>query len=258
MVHASIPYAFDLDFNAEAKAEEEVELEPTITVFEHEAKMAELERRIRAEAHATGRQEAMDEGANQLAEETQSLTAVAQRLLTQLDDEIGRREERGVRIAIAAARKLARRLLDKEPLGEVETLFRACLAPMFDASHLVVRIRPEHLDAIHDRLQAIAAAQGFEGRLVFLGDEEMAPGDARIEWADGGVARSQADLETSLDGLIEDYLAAKHHPPTLAPTQQAPAAVVAPPEEPKAQLPNETAQTNTTPLASPMEGAFDE
>lgn len=241
MVHASIPYAFDLDFDAETRAKEEVEVEPTITVFEHEAQMAELERRVRAQAHEAGRQQAIEEGAGQLAEETQNLTAVAQRLLNQLDDEIGRREERAVRIAIAAARKLARRLMDKEPLGEVETLFRACLAPMFDASHLVVRIRPEHLDAIQERLQAIASAQGFEGRLIFLGDEDMAAGDSRIEWADGGVARSQADLETALDGLIESYLAAKHHPPSPAAGSTAPAS-----------------SPSSTPITNPMEGAFDE
>ena len=35
------------------------------------------------------------------------------------------------------------------------------------------------------------AARGFEGRLVVLAEPEIAPGDCRIEWADGGVVRDQ-------------------------------------------------------------------
>lgn len=206
---APAPYMFDLDFDAEHRAKDEVEVEPTISLYDHEAQMAALERRVREEAHAAGRQEAIDEGSNALAEETQRLTGVATTLLTRLDGEIGMREERAVRIAVTVAKKLARRLLEKEPVGEVENLFRSCLAPMFDASHLVVRMNDQHVDQIRERLEGIAAGQGFEGRLIFMGEEDFAPGDARIEWADGGLARSQNDMEKDIDALVEGYLAAR-------------------------------------------------
>jgi flagellar assembly protein FliH len=236
---APAPYMFDLDFDAEHRAKEEVEVEPTISLYDHEAQMAALERRVREEAHAAGRQEAIDEGANALAEEAERLTGVATTLLTRLDAEIGMREERGVRIAITAAKKLARRLLEEEPIGEVETLFRACLAPMFDASHLVVRMNEGHVDQIRDRLEQIATSQGFEGRLVFLGEESYAPGDARIEWADGGLARSQHDMEKGIDLLVEGYLAARSNSADA-------------PELP--QTPNDDKQA----IIASMEGAHDE
>lgn len=202
-------YLFDLDFDAEHRVKDETDVEPTMSVYEHEAQMAALERRVRAEASEAGRQEALDEGSKALAEETERLTGVATTLLSQLDEEIGVREERAVRIAISAAKKLARRLLDAEPVGEVELLFRACLAPMFDASHLVVRMNAEHVDAVRERLEGIAEAHGFEGRLVFLGEEDFAPGDTQIDWADGGLARNQQEIEATIDGLVAGYLSAR-------------------------------------------------
>lgn len=214
---AASRYLFDLDFDAESRAKEEVETEPTISLYDHEAQMAALERRVRSEAHEAGRQEALDEGSKALAEETERLTGVVQAMLTRLDQEIAMREERAVRIAMAAAKKLARRLLATEPVGEVEALFRACLAPMFDASHLVVRMNADHVDAVRERLEKIAEAQGFNGRLIFMGEEDFAPGDTRIEWADGGLARSQDEIEKSIDDLIGDYLSARGVTPPSVP-----------------------------------------
>ncbi|MFK7793646.1 MAG: hypothetical protein AB8B88_13365, partial [Devosiaceae bacterium] len=52
-------YLFDLDFDNEHRQKEEAEAEPTISLYEHQAQMAALERRIREEAHASGRQEAL-------------------------------------------------------------------------------------------------------------------------------------------------------------------------------------------------------
>lgn len=206
---ASSRYLFDLDFDAENRVKDEVEVEPTISLYEHEAQMAALERKVRAEAHEAGRQEAVEAGSNALAEETQRLTSVVQSMLSRLDTEIGLREEGAVRIAVSAAKKLARRLLNAEPVGEVENLFRSCLAPMFDASHLVVRMNADHVDDVRERLEAIAATQGFEGRLIFMGEEDFAPGDTRIEWADGGLARSQDEIEKGIDDLVAGYLAAR-------------------------------------------------
>jgi len=217
---ASSRYLFDLDFDAENRVKDEVEVEPTISLYEHEAQMAALERKVRAEAHEAGRQEAVEAGSNALAEETQRLTSVVQSMLSRLDTEIGLREEGAVRIAVSAAKKLARRLLSAEPVGEVENLFRSCLAPMFDASHLVVRMNADHVDDVRERLEAIAATQGFEGRLIFMGEEDFAPGDTRIEWADGGLARSQDEIEKGIDDLVAGYLAARGRSSAPQPTDQ--------------------------------------
>ncbi len=47
-------------------------------------------------------------------------------------------------------------------------------------------------------MRRLAREHGFEGRLVVLGEPDMPPGDARLEWADGGVVRERARIEAAL------------------------------------------------------------
>ena len=48
---------------------------------------------------------------------------------------------------------------------------------------------------IRERLDAMTRARGFEGRLVVIAEPDVAIGDCRIEWADGGLARDRAETE---------------------------------------------------------------
>ncbi len=45
--------------------------------------------------------------------------------------------------------------------------------------------------------------RGFEGRLVILAEPEIALGDCRVEWADGGVIRDRAAIEAAIDDAVE-------------------------------------------------------
>jgi flagellar assembly protein FliH len=44
---------------------------------------------------------------------------------------------------------------------------------------------------------------------VVLSDPAMAPGDCRIEWADGGVARDRAATLAVIDDVVGRYVAAR-------------------------------------------------
>ena len=41
-------------------------------------------------------------------------------------------------------------------------------------------------------------SEGFEGRIVTMGEPEIPPGDIRLEWADGGIVRSQSRIEQAV------------------------------------------------------------
>ena len=72
-------------------------------------------------------------------------------------------------------------------------------APTGLAPALADRIRPD--------AEKLAHAQGFAGRLIVMGEPDFAGADCRIEWADGGVARDRASIETEIDTRLSRYIA---------------------------------------------------
>ncbi len=58
-------------------------------------------------------------------------------------------------------------------------------------------------------VEQIAHRYGFEGRLVILAEPEIAHGDCRIEWADGGVVLDRATTEAKIADLVEQYMASR-------------------------------------------------
>ena len=66
----------------------------------------------------------------------------------------------------------------------------------------MVRVHDGLVEEAEALVKRLARERGYEGRLVVLGDPDMAAGDARIEWADGGIVRERARIEASvLDAL---------------------------------------------------------
>jgi len=72
-----------------------------------------------------------------------------------------------------------------------------------------VHIGPDIYDLAKDRLEEIARARGFEGRLVVQAEEGLAPGDCRIEWTEGGVTRDEAATRAVIDDVVARYVAAR-------------------------------------------------
>jgi flagellar assembly protein FliH len=110
-------------------------------------------------------------------------------------------------------------LIAREPLADVAALVGDCFRHLVGVPHVVVRVDAALAAQAQDKLSAIARERGFEGRLVVLGEPEIAPGDCRIEWADGGVARDRAATEAAIADLVARYLAARRGfapPPTAS------------------------------------------
>ena len=80
---------------------------------------------------------------------------------------------------------------------------------MVTTPHVVVRIAPEIYDIAKAKLEEIAHGRGFEGRLVVLAEPDLAPGDCRIEWAEGGVAREEAATLAVVSDAVARYIAAR-------------------------------------------------
>ena len=72
-----------------------------------------------------------------------------------------------------------------------------------------MRVNDSLYAAAREKLDDIARAHGFEGKLVVLGEPSVGVGDCRIEWADGGVNREARAAEGAIGEAVTRYISAR-------------------------------------------------
>jgi flagellar assembly protein FliH len=97
--------------------------------------------------------------------------------------------------AMLFARKIAGRLIETAPVGAIEATARAIFNDLRGSPHVAVRVAPDLVDPCKERLIGLLKENGIESRLFVFPDPEIALGDCRIEWSDGGIVRDRARLE---------------------------------------------------------------
>jgi len=198
---ATAKYLFDEDFATGAK--------PTITVVEAERRRADAESQAYRKGFAAGQAQAQNEAAQRTTAALGVIADAMERLSKTLAGIEARLESEAVEVAVAVAGKLAPELIAREPIAEISALATDTFRHLVKAPHVVVHIGTDIYEAANSKLDEIAQARGFEGRLVVLSDAAMAGGDCRIEWADGGVSRDRAATLAVIDDLVARYMAAR-------------------------------------------------
>jgi flagellar assembly protein FliH len=190
--------------------------EPTITVAEHERLKAMAAAAARQEGHAAGRAEGEDAATARLARAMEQVAFALEGLRADLDGIQDAASGEALMFAHGIASQLAGRLMDDAPLALIEDAARRIFEDLRGQPHVAVRVADELLEPARERMQAIARERGFEGRLILLGEPEIAVGDVRIEWADGGVVRDRAAAERRMAEAVAQALAAGRLNPTQA------------------------------------------
>ncbi len=200
---AATKYLFDVDFAPGANPAER-----PVAPAEHARKLAEAESKAFSEGFATAERERVAEAERRTAAAFEQTGEALDRLSRGLAAIEGRLEAEAVEVAVAVGRKLAPELIAREPFIEVAALATDCFKQLAASPHVVVRVN----DALHAtarvRLDEMARARGFEGRLVVLAEADIAPGDCRIEWADGGLTRDVAATDSTITEAVGRYIAA--------------------------------------------------
>lgn len=200
-------FLFDTDFAPAA------EKRPAMTLSEHEARCAERESaayqrgiaaaEARIEAHA---QQMIATALGTISAGIDQLSRSLQVLEMQLENE-------AIDVAVAVGGKLAPELMSREPFAEVAALARDCFQHLISKPHVAVRVHDAVYETAKQQLDEIARSRGFDGRLVVLAEPELAPGDCKIEWADGGISRDRRHAETVIGEAVTRYVSARHaHP----------------------------------------------
>jgi flagellar assembly protein FliH len=183
----------------------------SMTLTEHALKLAEAE----AAARRSGYEEAQ---ADSLAEAERRVAGALERIavgLTAASDALHAIETRleceAVEVAIAVAKKLAPALMAREPFAEIAALASDCFRHLVTAPHIAVRVNDALYAAAREKLDDIVRACNFEGRLVLLAEPDIAAGDCRIEWADGGINRDSAAADAAISEAVAGYISARRN-----------------------------------------------
>lgn len=196
-------FLFDNDFGRSTRPPGAVQL------AEHQLALTEAESRGYRNGYAAAQAEAAAANERQMAAALGRAAASLQALARGLAATQAQLEAEAVEVAVAVASRLASALVAREPLAEMAALVSDCLMHLAGTPHVVVRVNEGIYDAASSKLQELAAAAGFGGRLIVMGEPSVAPGDCRVEWAEGGAIRDRAAVAALIAQAVERYLAAR-------------------------------------------------
>ncbi len=205
---APTKFLFDLDFagNAEHKPSE-----PMMTLAEHAVTLAEAETAAHRRGYAEAQSDSGVEADRRIAaalEQIAASVAVANEALQAIETRL---ECEAVEVAVAVARKLAPALIAREPFAEIAALASDCFKQLIAAPHIAVRVNDSLYATAREKLEDIVRARSFEGRLVVLAEPDIAEGDCRIEWADGGINRDRAAADAAIGEAVARYIGARRN-----------------------------------------------
>jgi flagellar assembly protein FliH len=182
--------------------------EPVITVAEHEKLVAMTAAAARQEGFTAGQAEAEDGFTAQLARALEQVAMAMELLRSDLDGIAAQASTEALRFGHGVGARLAGRLMDDAPLKLIDDAARRIFEDLRGQPHVAVRVADGLLEAARERMQAIAREKGFEGRLIVMGEPDIAIGDVRIEWADGGIVRDRAAAELRMAEALAQAFAA--------------------------------------------------
>jgi flagellar assembly protein FliH len=214
---APTKFLFDTDFAGGPKKP----VEPMITLAKHEVKLAEAETAGHQRGYVQAQNDAQVESDRRIAATLETIAksiAAASEALQAIE---ARLECEAVEVAVAVARKLAPTLVAREPFAEISALASDCFRQLIAAPHLVVRVNDAVYATAKDKLEDIARTRTFEGRLVVLAEPDIAVGDCRIEWADGGINRDSASAGAVIGEAVAGYIGARRNFAGLEPRRSA-------------------------------------
>lgn len=160
-----------------------------------------------AEGEAAGRQAAYGEHQQNLEQALRTIAQQLRAIATGQEHARVAASAEATELAVAIARKLAGRLIERQPLDQVEALVLRCMDDMRDEPRLVIRAAEPVVQQLDAKIDQLVAQSGFGGKVALVPDETMALTDCRINWADGSAERRQTALEQEVDQAVERYLA---------------------------------------------------
>jgi flagellar assembly protein FliH len=187
------------------------EKKPLMTLDDHAAKLKAAEAAAFARGVAQGAAETRVEAEQRSLAMIERIATTMSTLDKQIEAVEAKFETEAVEVAVAVAKKLAPELVATEPFAEIAALAVGCFRNLVKCPHVVVRVN----DALHETARAtldeIVRRLSPDTKLVLLAEPDIAPGDCRIEWADGGIERDTAATAAAIDEAVARYINARRN-----------------------------------------------
>lgn len=189
----------------------------------------------KAEAFAAGRAEAEAEQRTTEEQQIAQLLATISAQADTLRDARAAADEKIAQdagdLALSICRKILPTLSAQNALREIEGLVTRTITEMNEEPRLVIRVADSRLDDLQTRIERMSS--GFAGKLVLLGDDELAENDCSVLWADGGTERNLDRLWSEIDQVVAGLNDAQTEPSQTSPLDGLPGA-----EDPKEITPD--------------------
>lgn len=201
---------FDMNsFDDDFEEEEEEELPPPPTFSEEELADA------RQKAFDEGKQAGLDEAAASRDREVVNLVAALSQnfalLFAAEEEREARYENEAAHLARAIFQTLFPRLNETQALDEIDHFVRQALSihSGSDTPEIIVEVHPDDLNELDARLSALKDDNSFSGLYTMRAAPNLARGDCRLLWYNGGGKRDISGLKEQIEEYFEQSLAGK-------------------------------------------------
>jgi flagellar assembly protein FliH len=167
-----------------------------------EAAIAAAESQGYARGYEAGKREATADAERRLEAAAQQIGQAMGKAFTEVDARCQAIETEALHFFRTLAEKLAAQALAAYPLAAIAEAAEEAFRHLRGVPHLAVRVHESLVEPVDALTRKMARERGYEGRIIVLGDDEIAPGDTRIEWADGGIVRERKDIDAALGAVL--------------------------------------------------------
>ncbi len=136
-----------------------------------------------------------------LAQLTTNIGTIAQTLEVEIDQV----KQDATQLAFTIASKLAEHALTAVPTATIEHIVSECIKHLHDEPVIKVGVPPEQADTLTQQLTALARDNGYMGQLSIVADQNLGPGDCKLDWMNGGITREFSQLKSSIVATINEH-----------------------------------------------------
>ena len=207
---------YELGKKKKKKKEEEAPPPPPAIYTEEQANqmVAEAEKKGHEEGYAEGHRKGFEDAHQEImASLEKAVGDVESEIAVKLDqiDEQQKRanakiNEDAIHVALGIVRKLAPAWSKQYQLTEIEDIIRQCLANLFDAPKVMIKVHPDLEKDVGEAAERIAVSRGFSGRVVVVGEPDVAVGDCQVSWGDGTAVRDSARVWSEINEIIDNAM----------------------------------------------------